>query len=449
MPPARIAHLAREPRLTLPQPVQAKAASSYGAGTLGFGLGSWGLSPGSTGLATTPMTALGISAAWACVNRLAQDNGKLSRRVMRRLPNGGSRQDFKHPLNALLREPNPWQNPSQFWNYVTTWYALRGNAYVVVLRGNAGQPQMLIPLSPDRCQPMISPRGELYYQVSHPSFREGQPAVMHRDNVMHVRTAISFDGHTGVSPIAAGPDVFGLGIAAQQHAAVLFRQGARLAGVIRHPGKLGFEARSYLREEWSNRHAGVQNAFQTAVLDEGMEFQETSMTNADAQLLESRKFSVIEICRVFGLPPHKIYSLENAHYANMEQGNLEYWSDTLHPIGKQQQEECTRTLLYTDEADEFYVDIDYDELMRTDRKTRYETDEIGIRSGRLSQNEARISDGREPNVPGGDQFQTPLNMTTTGVQAAAGAAGANGGQLKPGPAGAEDEADSPAEDDQA
>ena len=418
MPPARIAQLAREPRLTLPQravePSIQKGVGGYGTGATGFGLGSWGLSPGATGMATTPMTAVGIAAAWACVNRLAQDNGKLSRRVMQRLPQGGSRQNFKHPLNALLRDPNPWQNPSQFWGYVTAWYALRGNAYVVVLRGAAGQPQMLIPISPDRCQPMISPKGELYYQVSHPTFRQGESATMHRDNVMHIRTAVSFDGYTGVSPIAAGPDVFGLGIAAQQHAAVLFRQGARLSGIIQHPGKLNPEARAYLREEWSNRHGGVQNAFQTAVLDEGMKFQETSMTSEDAQLLQTRQFSVIEICRMYGVPPHKVYDLSRAHFANMEQGNLEYWSDTLHPIGKQQQEECTRTLLYTDEADEFYIDIDYDELMRTDRKTRYETDEIGIRSSRLTPNEARVSDGREPNVPNGDDYVRPLNMGDTG-----------------------------------
>ena len=412
MPPPRVAHFAREPQLGAPP--QHKDASGTNT-SLGFhgSLGGWGLAAGSTGVAVSPSTAMGVSTAWACVSRLSQDMGKLSRRVMRILPRGGSRRDFSHPLVRLLRNPNPWQNASQFWGYTTAWWALRGNAYVVVIRGDAGDPQMLVPVSPDRCVPMLSPRGELYYQVSHSSFRDGETVKLHRDNVMHVRNPISFDGYTGASPISVGPDVFGLGIAAQQHAAVLFRQGARLSGIITHPGKLNPEGKAFLREEWKARHGGVQNAFETAVLDEGMKFQETSMTSEDAQLLQTRQFSVIEVCRMFGVPPHKVFDLSRAHFANMEQGNLEYWSDTLHPIGKQFQEECSRTLLFDDEQADYYVDIDYDELMRTDRKTRYETDEIGIRSSRLTPNEARISDGREPNVPNGDDYTKPLNMGAT------------------------------------
>ena len=424
MPPTRLAHWAREPQLARPAPpTPQKDAGGYGVGASGFGLGSWGLTPGSTGIAVTPLGAVGISAAWACVKRLAEDSGKLPRRIMRALPGGGSRQDRKHPLNRLLRTPNPWQSPSQFWGYITSWLALRGNAYVVVFRGEAGEPEMLVPLSPDRCSPMISPKGELYYSVSHPTFRDGNSVTLHRDNVMHIRNLISMDGYTGISPIAAGPDVFGLSIAAQQHAAVLFRQGAMLSGVITHPGKLNAEAKGFLREEWRHRHGGVQNAFETAVLDEGMKFDKLSMTSEDAQLLETRQFSVIEVCRMFGVPPHKVYDLSRAHFANMEQGNLEYWSDTLLPIGRQMQEECTRTLLFADEQDDYYVDIDYDELTRTDRKTRYETDEIGIRSSRLTPNEARISDGREPNVPNGDEFTKPLNMGATTDNGGAGGAG--------------------------
>ena len=441
MPPSRLAHFAREPQLNY-HPPAAKDAGGYGVGTSGFGLGSWGLTPGSTGIAVTPLSACGIATTWSCVNRLAQDMGKLPRRVMRRTANAGTKADPKHPLTALFREPNPWQSPSQFWGYVAAWRALRGNGYIVVIRGEAGEPRMLIPLGPDRCQPAISPKGQLYYNVTHPTFRDGRTETLHRDNVIHVRSLISFDGYTGVSPIAAAPDVFGVGIAAQQHAAVTFRQGTSLSGVLTHPGKLNDLGKRFLREEWSHRHSGVQSAFQTAVLDEGMKFEPISMTSSDAQLLETRQFSVIEVCRMFGVPPHKVYDLSRAHFANMEQSNLEYWSDTLHPIGRQEMEEATRTLLFEDEQDSHYIDIDYDELMRTDRKTRYETDEIGIRSGRLAPNEARVSDGREPNVPGGWEYQKPLNMGTSGEQGAAGAAGANGNS-KPDAVIAEDEKPEP------
>ena len=417
MPPPRLGTLAHEPKFSFAPPVK-KDSGGYGVGAgSSFGLGGYGLMPSSTGVAATPLMALGVSAYWAAVTRLATDHAKLSKRVMRALPKGGAKPDRKHRLNELFRDPNPWQNEFQFWSYVTSWYYLRGNAYILVIRDDAGQPIALVPLSPGRCSPMLSPRGELFYACSHPVFRDGEAVTMHRDNVMHIRSVISLDGYTGLSPIAAMPDVFGLAIAAQQHAAVTFRQGTLLSGVIKHPGKLNKLARAFLRQEWQDAHAGVQNAFQTAVLDEGMVFDPLSMSNEDAQLLETRQFSVPDICRAVGVPPHKVYDLSRAHFANMEQGNLEYESDSIYPLCKQVTLECGRTLLFSDERDDTYIDTDFDELRKTDRKTRYETDEIGIRSGRFTQNEARISDGREPNVPDGDKYLTPLNMGTTGNSA--------------------------------
>jgi HK97 family phage portal protein len=409
---------------------RAKDSGGFGAATGGFGLGGWGFLPGSTGQAVTPVASLGIATAWACVKRISEDHGKLPRRIMRRMPNGGSEEDRKHPLNKLLRNPNRWQTPSQMWSYLTCWLALRGNAYGVVMRGPSGEPVSLIPMSPDRVSILQSTNGDLFYEINHPFFGN-QALRLHRDNVMHIKNAISFDGYTGASPLAAAPDVFGLGIATQQHGAVLFRQGAQMNGVIRHPGKLNAEAKDFLRARWSERFGGVQNAHGTAVLDEGMSFEKLSMTNEDSQFLQSREFTVLEVCRMFSVPPHKVYDLSEAHYANMEIGNLSYWSDTLQPIGKQYQEEGGRVLLFEDEQDEYYIDIDYDELLRADRKSRYSTDEIGIRSGRLTQNEARISDGRPPNVPNGDQFLTPMNMNSS--------ADGKPGDGKPDPTIAEDE----------
>ena len=423
MPPRRIEALAREPTFTHRQPVVKDNASGGSAGGYtAVSPGSGGLwtsmfaRGGSTGVAVSSYTSLGVSTAWACVKRLSEDDGKLPRRVMRRLPNGGVRPDYKHPLNKLLRAPNPWQTASQFWSYSTAWYALRGNAYIAIIRDEeSGDPVMLVPIAPDRCQIKIAPKnGLLYYNISHPLFGDGRDVLISRDNVIHIRNSISFDGYTGISPIAAGQDVFGLGIAAQQHGAVVFRQGTNMAGVLKHPGKLNAEGRQFLRQELMDAHSGVQNMQKPMVLDEGMTFEPTSMTNEDAQLLQTRQFSVLEICRMFGVPPHKVQDFSRAHFANMEQGNLQYASDALQPIGTQYEEECQRTLFFENEQDDYYIEVDYDTLLRADRKTRYETDEIGIRSGRLTQNEARISDGREPNVPNGDDFQKPLNIGTTG-----------------------------------
>jgi HK97 family phage portal protein len=208
--------------------------------------------------------------------------------------------------------------------------------------------------------------------------------------------------------------VFGLGIATQQHGATLFRQGAQLNGFIKHPGKLSNDAKKNLANAFDERHGGVQNAHKTAVLDEGMQFEKVSMTNEDAQFLGSREFSVPEICRMFGVPPHKVHDLSNAHFNNLEQSELAYRSDTLLPIGTQYQEECGRVLLFEDEQAELEIDVDYDQLLRADRLTRYQTYQIGLNNGVINRNEARIDDGREP-VPDGDSFRVPLNTGPTVV----------------------------------
>jgi HK97 family phage portal protein len=407
MPPPRIAALAREPHLTTsaPPPHQ-KDAGGYGANYAGFGFGAWGFLPGSTGAAVTPYAALQISTAWGCVKRLAEDIGKLPRVFRQKLPSGGTRIVRDHPLGGLLRNPNKWMTPTQCWGYMTAWLALRGNTFAVVLRGNAGEPIAIIPVSSDRVSVMVSPEGELYYQISHPYFGIG--VRMHRDNVIHVRNLISFDGYTGISPIAAAQDVFGLGIATQQHGAVLFRQGAQLNGFIKHPGKLSNDAKKNMADHFDERHAGVQNAHKTAILDEGMTFEKVTMTNEDAQFLQSRQFSVPEVCRMFGVPPHKVHDLSNAHFNNLEQSELAYRSDTLLPIGTQFREEVGRVLLWEDEQNEIEIDVNYDELLRADKLTRYQTYQIGLNNGIINRNEARIDDGREP-VDGGEEFRVPLN----------------------------------------
>ena len=381
-----------------------------GGGFLGMGYGGWGMMPGSTGIPVSPYSALQVATAWACVKRLAEDNGKLPRQVRRRLSTGGYRVDPQHPLNRLLRKPNDWQTPSQCWNFMAAWLALRGNAYAVVKRGPAGEPMSLVPVVPDQVSVLRSSNGLLYYQVNHPTLPPGR---YHRDNIIHLRGAISVDGFTGISPIAAAQDVFGLGIATQQHGATLFRQGAQLKGYIKHPKTLSPEGKTYLTNEFDRENAGVQKAHRTTVLDEGMDFVSLSMSNDDAQFLQSRQFTVPEVCRMFGVPPHKVHDLSNAHFSNIEQSELAYRSDTLLPITNQMREEFGRVLLFEDEQGDYEIDVDYDELLKTDRKTRYETDAIGINSGRLSRNEARIDDGREPNVPGGDEFLQRLDTTTT------------------------------------
>lgn len=376
-----------------------------------------GMLPGSTGIPVTPYTALQAATVYACCKRLSEDIGKLPIRVHRRLPRGGTRVDHEHPLNRLFRRPNRWQTPSQCWRYYVWNLALRGNGYAPILRGAAGQPLEIIPVSPDRVGVLQSQSGEVFYQINHPAWAAGTKVT--REDMLHT-LGMTYDGVIGVSPLAVAQDAVGLALATQQHGATLFRQGAQLNGFIKHPGNLSREAKNYLAEEFAMRHAGVQNAHRTPVLDEGMAFEKVAMTNEDAQFLATRQTQVVEICRYFGVPPHKVFDLSNAHFNNLEQSEQQYVNDTLLPLGKQLEEECERGLLFEDDQGEILIRLEFDALLRADRKTRYDTYRVGVEGGWLSRNEARIDDNREPNVPNGDEFLQPLNMATTTDAAAGG-----------------------------
>ena len=420
MPPSRI-YNAREPVIRAPQQAVRKGGSaalaSTGPGTF------YGYMGGSTGIPVTTYTALGSSPVYACVKRISDDIGKLPVRIHKRLRRGGWQLDTEHPLNKLFRAPNRWQTPSQCWSYFTQSLALHGNAYMPTVRGRGGEPVEIIPLNPNRVSVNMGANGDLFYDCRHPAF--GQEAKrLHQDNVLHAKWMCQ-DGFVGISAIAYAQDVFGLALAAQAHGAVLFRQGAQMNGFIKHPGTLSKESKEYLTQSFDTRYAGVQNAHRTAVLEEGMSFEKVTMTSEDAQLLESRQFSVVEICRMFGVPPHKIGDLDDAHLANVEQGEQQYINDTLDPIANQLGELLETRLLFDDERGDYQIRHDFKSLLRGDRKTRAEVYHLAITDGYMTRNQARIEEGDAP-AEGLDEFLVPLNMGTADQQAAIAAASAAG-----------------------
>jgi len=424
MPPPRLGTLAREPTFDRkPQKSGSMSTSTAGPWLAGWG----GVMPGSTGVPVNPFSALQAAAVYACVKRLSEDVGKLPLRVRRRLRKGGFREDYDHPLNRLFRRPNEWQTASQCWSYYVWALALRGNAYAPVIRGRAGEPTAIVPVSPDRVSPLLTPDGRLWYQVSHPYLGEG--LRLDQGNVLHAK-GMTFDGYTGVSPIMLAQDVVGLSLATQQHGATLFRQGAQIAGVLEVPNKLSTEAAQRMATSWSAAYGGVQNANKVAVLEEGTKFAKIAMTNEDAQFLASRQFSVVEICRLFGVPPHKVFDLSNAHFSNIENSEQQYINDTLVPIARQVEEVLEQTLLWDDEQGEIDIRFDFNELLRGDRLTRVQAQVLEVNNGLGNPNEARIEEGKEP-YEGGWAFRVPLNTGDAGAKPAATAPAPDAGQPMP------------------
>lgn len=412
---------AREPRLTRREFMTAGTAAAVVAkdssgvtSTLG-GLGwpqpmlyaALGGYASNTGVPVTPFTALQAAAVYACVRFISQDIAMLKPFVRRSLRGGGYSREDQHALVKLFRKPNHWQTRFEFFSYWITSLCLRGNGYVVVERDKWGDAVALVPVAPDRVTIMLSPEGEMWYRVN--SNRLGFGLMVPPDDMMHLKN-ISMDGYVGVSPIAIAQDVIGLALATQQHGGILFRQGGQIGGVLQHPGKLSKEASDRIASSWNTTHAGVQNSHKMAILEEGMQFEKIAMTNEDSQFLETRRFQVIDICRMYGVPPHKLGELDKATLNNIEQQNQQYIDSALAPIAESIVELFDAHLLFEDERATLNCQMDFTDMTRGDTLTRYQGYQIGTLNGWLSRNEVRAKENMDPITDGtGDEYRVPLN----------------------------------------
>ena len=354
-----------------------------------------------TGVPVTPFTALQSAAVYGCCKCIAEDISGLPLQVRRRTPNQGWVIDWTHPLVELFRKPNRWMSAWQFWNYVLTAYCLRGNSYIVIQRDATGAPVELVPVTPDRVTVKLSAvDGMPWYLVN--ARQIGIGIWVPPEDMLHMKN-MSVDGYLGLSPIACAQDVIGLALAAQQHGAVLFRQGGQVAGVLKHPGRLGKEASDNLAESWRDTHAGVQNAFKTVILEEGMTFDKVAITNEDAQFLQTRQFQVLDICRMYRVPPHKLAEYGRATFNNVEQQQQMYIDDCLGPCTEQLEGLMNDQLLFEDEQGLYECHFDFTGLLRGDTIRRYQSYQIGLSNGFLSRNEVRAAENMNP-IPDGDEY---------------------------------------------
>jgi len=368
----------------------------------------------SSGVSVTPATAMNCAAVLAAINVLSQDIAKLPLLIYRRLPGGGREVATDHPLYPLLaRKPNPYQSRFTFREWGQANLLLRGNAYLLKVWNARGKLTALIPLHPDRVAIWVG-MGEPHYEVSRPVgaiesyYLQGLPARLNQEQILHI-PGLSMDGVIGVSVIHYARETIGLALATEQYGAKLFGQGARPSGTLTHPGKLSPEGASRLRDSWSSAYSGIANAGKVAVLEEGMKFEALALSNEDAQFLGSRQFSIVEIARIFRLPPHKLMDLGRATWSNIEQMSMEYVNDSLMPWLERWEAALEDGLLAEHERGEYFIEHDISRLLRGDSTSRSNYIKSLFYTGGLTVNEVRDIEGRNP-VEGGDRRYIPVNM---------------------------------------
>ena len=348
--------------------------------------GGWSFLFGGTtsGKAVNERTAMQTSAVYACVRILAESVAGLPLHVYERTANGSKSTKPSHPLYRLLHdEPNREMTSFVFRETLMSHLLLWGNAYAQIIRDGRGFPIALYPLLPDRMAVDRNESGELVYTYQSD---KGQ-VKLRRENILHI-PGLGFDGLIGYSPIAMAKNAVGLALATEDYGAAFFAHGANPGGVLEHPGVIKPEQADRLRESWQSQFGGA-NAHKVAVLEEGLKFHQMSIPPEQEQFLETRKFQINEIARIFRVPPHMVGDLEKSSFSNIEQQSLEFVKYTLDPWVVRWEQSLQQALILPSEKATIFIKFNLDGLLRGDYQSRMQGYSTGIQNGFMSVNDVR------------------------------------------------------------
>ena len=370
---------------------------------------------GSTsGKAVTERSAMQMTAVYSCVRILAEAIAGLPLHLYRYTPDGSKVKAVDHPLYLLLHdEPNPEMSSFVFRETLMTHLLLWGNAYAQIIHNGKGEVVALYPLMPNRMSVDRDKHGQLYYTYTRASDEEktmtGTTVLLPPSDVLHI-PGLGFDGLVGYSPIAMAKNAIGLAIATEEYGAKFFANGAAPSGVLEHPGTIKDPSR--VREAWMSQFGGSANSGKVAVLEEGMKYTPISISPEQAQFLETRKFQINEIARIFRIPPHMVGDLEKSSFSNIEQQSLEFVKYTLDPWVIRWEQSIQRALLRPEEKKRYFAKFNVEGLLRGDYQSRMNGYAVARQNGWMSANDIRELENldRIPAEAGGDLYLVNGNM---------------------------------------
>ena len=344
-------------------------------------------------------TAMQTTAVYACVRILAEAVASLPLHVYEYQDDGGKKLVHDHPLYYLIHdEPNPEMTSFVFRETLMSHLLIWGNAYAQIIRDGAGRVLGLYPLLPDKMEVQRDDKGNIYYVYSrnsdeNPTFKEYGNIKLKAEDVLHI-PGLGFDGLIGYSPIAMAKNAVGMTLACEEYGASFFANGANPGGVLEHPGVL--KDPSKVRESWNSVYRGVNNAHKIAVLEEGMKYQQIGIPPEEAQFLETRKFQINEIARLYRIPPHMVGDLDKSSFSNIEQQSLEFVKYTLDPWEIRWEQTLQRSLLLPGEKGKYFIKLNVDGLLRGDYQSRMNGYAVGRQNGWFSANDIREMENMNP-----------------------------------------------------
>jgi len=368
----------------------------------------------SAGKNVNERSAMQMTAVYSCVRILAEAVAGLPLHLYRYKEDGGKERAIDNNLYHLLHdEPNKEMSSFIFRETLMTHLLLWGNAYAEIIRNGKGEVVALYPLMPNKMQVDRDENGDLYYIYTRSSDEaktmEGVTVYLTPRDVLHI-PGLGFDGLVGYSPIAMAKNAIGLAIATEEYGAKFFANGAAPSGVLEHPGTIKDPSR--LRENWNSTFGGSANSGKVAVLEEGMKYTPISISPEQAQFLETRKFQIDEIARIFRVPPHMVGDLEKSSFSNIEQQSLEFVKYTLDPWVIRWEQSLSRSLLNEDEKRKYFFKFNLEGLLRGDYESRMSGYATARQNGWMSANDIRELENLDkiPAEDGGDLYLINGNM---------------------------------------
>lgn len=405
-----------------------RAYDMMGGSRFGFSFGG-----SASGKAVNERTAMQMTAVYACVRVLSEAVAGLPLHVYRYREDGSKEKALKHPLYRLLHdEPNPEMSSFNFRETLMGHLLLYGNAYAQIIRNGRGEVVGLYPLMPAKMTVDRDSGGNLYYLYYRgsddaPEAGENGQVYLPPDQVLHI-PGLGYDGIVGYSPIAMAKNAVGLGIATEEYGAKFFANDASPSGILEHPGVL--KNPDKVRESWNKLFRGSVNSHQIAVLEEGLKYQPIGISPDQAQFLETRKFQLNEIARIFRVPPHMVGDLEKSSFSNIEQQSLEFVKYTLEPWLMRWEQAMGRRLFTDSEKESYFIRFNVEGLLRGDYESRMNGYAVARQNGWMSANDIRELENldRIPAELGGDLYLVNGSMTKLADAGAfAGDAGENAG----------------------
>ncbi|WP_316234649.1 phage portal protein [Bradyrhizobium sp. SZCCHNR1020] len=371
-----------------------------------------------TGVAINQFTALNATAVMAAVTILAEDVAKLPWSLYQNAEGEGRREFQNHYLYDLLQEPNDYMNGLEFREMMQVALALRGNAYAPIIRDGRARPIELIPVNPDWCQMWEAPTGELFYRVTPNGLHamaklRSLPSLIPAADMLHIR-GFSSNGLLGASRIVLAREAIALSIAQEQQAARWMGNGAQPSGILTTDQKLGDAAAKRMAQDWKNMHSGLANSGKTAVFEQGLKFEKLSMTTADLDFINSRKFQLEEVARIFRVPLYMLGVTVGETKGNLAQKGQEYVNYTLTGYTNRWAAKYSQT--FGLRRDRLSVGFDFRALTEADISSRINDWRIAIMSMIATPDEARIDLGMRPQGGEAAKLHFPQNMAAAGSQ---------------------------------